>query len=171
MFQSIKITDTRPDRSKRIASCKNVFDRYLHAWISFNDQQCSKLELTGDLVFAVKGKVLNDIIFETLSFRVYDHLLFCNRYFYEKFCCFCTRFHIRGKVLSHFLNQKMTLPVQLFSKELLSVFVIDDVSYFVYYNGIIYSACDNNFENNYGNFRVIYYESVNSVFMLCKTYP
>ena len=32
----------------------------------------------------------------------------------------------------------------------------------------MYSARDNDFENNYGNFGLIYYESVNSVFMLYK---
>ena len=42
-------------------------------------------------------------------------LVFCNRYFYyKKYCCFCRRFHVRNKVLSHFLNQKMTLPVLFF---------------------------------------------------------
>ena len=150
----------RLDHSKQILSSKNVFNRYLDAWISFNYQLSSKLDLIEDLMFAVKNKILNDIIFETLHFRVYDHLFFCNRYFYyEKYCCFCTRFHVRDKVLSHFSNQKMSLPVLFFSKELLSdnIFVADDVSLFVPYHGIMYSARDNNFENNYGNFGVIYH--------------
>ena len=66
----------------------------------------------------------------------------------------------------------MTLPVLFFPKEFLSdnIFVADDVSLFVHYHGIMYSACDNNFENNYGNFGVIFYESVNSVFILHKFY-
>ena len=66
----------------------------------------------------------------------------------------------------------MTLPVLVFPKELLSdnIFVTDDASVFVHYHGIMCSARDNNFENNYGNFEVIYYESVNSLFMLYKFY-
>ena len=62
----------------------------------------------------------------------------------------------------------MALPVLFFPKEFLSdnIFVADDVSLFVHYHGIMYSARDNNFENNYGNFGVIFYESVNSVFIL-----
>ena len=98
---------------------------------------------------------------------------FCNIYlYYEKYCCFCTRFHVRNKVLSHFLNQKITLPVLPFAKELLSnnIFVADDVLLFVHCHGIMYSARDNHFENSCGNFRVIYYKSVNSVFMICKCY-
>ena len=76
----------RLDHSKQILSSKNVFDKYLDAWISFNYQLSSKLDLTEDLIFAVKDKILNDIIFETLPFRVYDHLFFCDRYFYyEKY--------------------------------------------------------------------------------------
>ena len=90
----------------------------------------------------------------------------------KKYYCFCTRFYVRGKVLSHVLYQKMSLPVLLFPKEFLfdNIFVADDVSLFVHYHGIMYSARDNNFENNYSNFGVIYYESVNSVFMLYKFY-
>ena len=79
-------------------------------------------------------------------------------------------FHVRDKVLSHTLNHKMTLPVLFFPKELLSddIFVADDVSLFVHYHSIMYSAHDNDFEN--GNFAVVYYKSVNSVFMLYKFY-
>ena len=36
------------------------------------------LDVTEDLMFAVKDKVLNDNVFETLSFLVYDHLSDCN---------------------------------------------------------------------------------------------
>ena len=66
----------------------------------------------------------------------------------------------------------MNLPVLFFPKEFLSdnIFVADDVSLFVHYHGIMYSARDNNFENNSSNFGVIYYEPVNSVFMLYKFY-
>ena len=66
----------------------------------------------------------------------------------------------------------MTLPVLFFPKELLpdNIFVADNVSLFVHYHGIMYSARDNNFESNYVNFGVIYYESVNSVFTLYKFY-
>ena len=62
---------------KLILSTKNVFDRYLDAWIFvFDDQFSSKLDLTVDLMFAVKDKILNDIIFKAFLFRVYDPLLF-----------------------------------------------------------------------------------------------
>ena len=161
------------DHSYRILSSKNVFDRYHYAWISFNYQLSSKLDLTENLMFAVKDKILNDIIFETLPFRVYDICFFVTDTFIVKnIAVFVQGFHVRDKVLSHFLNQKVTYPVLFFPKELLSdnIFVADDMSLFVCYYGIIYSAHDNNFENYYGNFGVIYYESVNSVFMLYKIY-
>ena len=47
----------RLDHSKRILSSKNVFDRYLDAWISFNYQLSSRLDLTENLMFAVKNKI------------------------------------------------------------------------------------------------------------------
>ena len=98
-------------------------------------------------MFAVKDKILNDIIFKTLPFRVYDHLFFVtDTFYYEKYCSFCTRFHIKGKTLSHFLNQKMTLPVIFSPKELLSdnVFVTN-LSLFVHYHGLVHSTRNKNF--------------------------
>ena len=86
-------------------------------------------------MFVVKDKILNDIIFETLPFGVNDHLFFCNRYFYfEKYCCFCTRFHVRDKALSHFSKPKSDPFSSVFPKELLSdnIFVTDNVSVFVH---------------------------------------
>ena len=66
----------------------------------------------------------------------------------------------------------MTFSVLFFRMELFSdnIFVADDVPFFVHYHGIMYKAHDNNFENNNSNFGVIYYESVNSVFVLYKFY-
>ena len=55
----------RLDHSKPILSSKNVFDSYLDAWVSFSYQLSSRLDLTEYLMFAVKGKVLNDIVSET----------------------------------------------------------------------------------------------------------
>ena len=54
----------------------------------------------------------------------------------------------------------MTLLVPFLPKKLLSdyIFVPDDVSLFVHYHDydIIHSTRNNNFENNYNHFRVIY---------------
>ena len=44
------------------------------------------------------------------------------------------------------------------------------IQFFVYYYGVTYKSRDKKFDNNYGNFGVTYYESVNRCFMPYKTY-
>ena len=48
------------------------------------------------LIVKKKKKMLSDIIFETLPFRVYNHLFYCYRGFYIYIkCTFCTRFQVK----------------------------------------------------------------------------
>ena len=63
-----------------ILSSKNVFGTYLNAWISFDNQLSSKLDLTVDLMFAVKDKVLRRFPFELMitSFFVTDTFVMKN---------------------------------------------------------------------------------------------
>ena len=149
----------RLNHSKLIVSNTNIFDKYKDAWCSFVHKLSYKLKkyCDEDTMLIIKKKILSDIIFETLPFRVYNHLFNCNIGFYiYKKCIFCTRFHVRERALSDFLNQKLVL--------LLHVFL------YVHYHGIIYSSRDRNFENNCCNFRALYYECINSVFTLYKFY-
>ena len=56
----------------------------------------------------VKRKLLSDFIFDTLPFRVYDHFCNCDSGFYvHNKCNFCTKFHVREKTLSDFLNKTL----------------------------------------------------------------
>ena len=59
---------------------------------------------------------------------------------------FLCKVSCQGQVSFAFFKPKMTLPVLLFPKELLSdnIFITDDESLFVHYHGIMYSARDNN---------------------------
>lgn len=63
-----------------ILSSKNVLGTYLNAWISFDNQLSSKLDLTVDLMFAVKDKVLRRFPFELMitSFFVTDTFVMKN---------------------------------------------------------------------------------------------
>lgn len=123
-------------------------------------------------MFIIKKEILPDIIFETLPFCVYSHLLICNRGFsvYNK-CTLCTRFHVRERALSDYLNQKLVLLPDFFPEGITQDIVLEHGAFlFVYYHGIIYSSADRNFENNYGNVGVLYYECINIAFTLSKFY-
>ena len=123
-------------------------------------------------MFIIKKEILPDIIFETLPFCVYSDLLICNRGFsvYNK-CTLCTRFHVRERALSDYLNQKLVLLPDFFPEGITQDIVLEHGAFlFVYYHGIIYSSADRNFENNYGNVGVLYYECINIAFTLSKFY-
>ena len=91
-------------------------------------------------------------------------------YVYNKFT-FCSRFHVRKRAASVFLNQKLVLLPDFFPKAITEDIVLKKAVFlFVHYHGIIYSSRDRNFENNYGNFEVLYYESINSAFILYRFY-
>ena len=117
-------------------------------------------------------KILSDIIFKTLPFFVYNHMFNCNRgfYVYNK-CTFYNRFHVRERALSDFLNQKLVLLPDFFPKAITEDIVLENAVFlFVHYHEIIYSSRDRNFENNFGNFGVLYYDCINNAFMLYKFY-
>ena len=119
-----------------------------------------------------KEKILSDIIFETLPFRVYNHMFNCNRgfYVYNK-CIFCTRFHVRERALYDFLSQKLVFLPDFFPNAITEDIILEnDVFLFAHYHRIIYSSRDRNFENNYGSFGVLYYKCINSAFVLYKFY-
>ena len=64
----------------------------------------------------------------------------------------------------------MVLVPDFFPKAISEDIVLENCFLFVHYHGIIYSSRDSNFENNYGDFGVLYYECINSAFMLYKHY-
>ena len=132
------------------------FDRYSDKCLSFSSQLSHRLRkyFDEDLMFVVRKKIMVDLIFEILSFRIFHHLFYCNRgfYVYNKYV-FGTRFHVRERNLSDFLNHKFTFLKSYFPGD----FVRD-----------IY--LDKNFENNYGSFGVLYYEEVDRPFILYKFY-
>ena len=152
--QTLKI---KLNSSYSLVSCTDFFDRYYDKCLSFSCQLSHRLQkhFDEDLISVVKKKnIMVDLIFEILSFRIFHHLFYCNRgfYMYNKYV-FGTRFHVRERNLSDFLNQKFTFLKSYFSGD----FVRD-----------IY--LDKNFENNYGNFGVLYYEEVDRPFILYDFY-
>ena len=72
----------------------------------------------------VKKKLLSNVIFDTLAFRVYDHFFNCNRGFCVlNKCNFCTRFHVKDKALSDFLNEELMFNYGLLLSALLKILI------------------------------------------------
>ena len=142
-----------------------MFDKYSDVWMS------SAYQL--HLMLIVAKKLFSDVIFDTFPFRVYYHFINCNRgsYVHNK-CNFCTRFHVKEKALSDLLNEELMFNYGLLPIALVENFDFSEngIQFFVYYYGVTYKSRDKKLGNNYGNFGVIYYESVNSSFMPYKTY-
>ena len=113
---------------------------------------------------------MGEILFDMLPFRIFHHLFYCNRGFYvcNKFV-YCARFQVRDKYISSYLNDKFSYTKNYFP-DFKDHFLLQKISLFIHYYGIIYSSRDKNFENNYGNFGVLYYEEVDRVFLLYKLY-
>lgn len=142
---------------------KDLFGKYYDAWLSFALELPYKLWIyfDEDTILLVK-KMLFGIIFKTLPFRVYNHLINCCRvfYIYSK-CTFCTRFHIKERALSVFLNKTLPLLPDFFPSAITEDITLENAVFLsIHYHGIICSCR----ENNYGNCGVIYYECLNSHF-------
>ena len=81
------------NHSKLIVSNFDIFDNYSDVWMSFAYQLYDKLKknFDEDLMLVFKKKLLSDVIFDTLPFRVYDCFFDCDRGFYvHNKCNFCT---------------------------------------------------------------------------------
>ena len=85
-------------------------------------------------------------------------------------CVFCTRFHVRERLLSDFLNQKLTFSKSSFPSNFVHDVFLHQISLFIHYHGIIYASRDKNLENDYANFGGLYYEEVDRPFLLYKFY-
>ena len=109
-------------------------------------------------------KTLDDILFEILPFRIFYHLFYCHKGFYvfDK-CVFCTKFHVRKRHLSDYLNNALTYPRNYFCDFKEKIF-LKKISLFAHYHGIIYSSRYKNFANDYGNCGVLYYEQIDRLF-------
>ena len=69
-----------------------------------------------------------------------------------------------------FKSKKLFLPDFFPSAITEDITLENAVPLFVHYHGTIYSCRDKNFENYYGSFGVLYYECINSPFVLYKFY-
>lgn len=98
-------------------------------------------------------------------------MLFLNHFLFEFFIFTISALFVLDFMLGKDLYLVLQIRKWSFQVAFTEIISLENgVPLFVHYHHIIYSSRDKNFENNYGNFRVIYYESVNSSFMVYKFY-
>ena len=157
-----------------LVPCADLLGRYHDKSLSFSFPLSNRLQKyfdDEDLMLVVKKKIMNELIFEILPFRIFHHLFYCNRGFYmNNKCVFRTRFHVRERLFSDFLNQKLKFSKSYFPCNFVHDVFLNQISLFIHYHGIIYANTDKDFENIYGNFGVLYYEEVGRPFLLYKFY-
>ena len=127
-----------------LIKCSDLFERYWGLVLSVGHEFSKKFMnyFDEDNFLLVKKKLLDDILFETLPFRIFHHLFYCNRGFYvHDKCVFCTIFHVREGYLSDYLNNSFTYPLG-YIFDCKHDFYFGKVSLFVHYYDIIYSSRD-----------------------------
>ena len=120
-------------------------------------------------LFEAKSIVLDRLFHAILPFHVWNHLFLCVRSHNEKnMCMFCTKIYIKNKKISEHINKKLLveidkcIPMQL----QFGVVAAKDINLFVHTN-----ICDKKHVfDRYTNFGFLFYESMNSPFMIWKLY-
>ena len=155
-----------------------MFSEYYAFWLSFVFKLSHKLNSYNnkdheDTILSNKT-LLSDIIFEILPFRVYDHLFNCCRNCSSKNkYVFCTRFHVRERAVSDFLNKTLLFCPGFFPGTITGDVVLTNaVHLFVHYHGINHFDKNKDILKNYENknIGIFYYDYINNPFTVYKFY-
>ena len=109
------------------------------------------------------------LYYAILPFRAWNHLFLCDRSQFESnMCLFCTKIYLRNKKLSRLIEKKLTVDVLKHFPSQLSYGVISGgcVNLFVHSSVIDRQKV---FDES-ANFGTIFYEVINSPFILLKFY-
>ena len=113
----------------------------------------------------IEKKLFNAI----LPFRVWNHIFLCTRSQYESnMCLFCTKIYLRNKKVSKLIEKKLVVDVLGYFPGNLSYGIISDGTVNLFIHTSV-NARQKILDEN-GNFGVLFYEVINSPFMLWKFY-
>ena len=103
-----------------------------------------------------------------LPFRVWNHMWYSSRgYYCSSMFLYCTRVCINHRGVSDLVNNKLYVPAELFPQFVREdIVLMDKIYFFAHFHGT-FSGKRKKIENNFG---ALYYESICSPFLLCKTY-
>ena len=99
-----------------------MFDHYKDVCLLFVAQLPHTLKdyFDEDTFSDQKNFIMGNLIFNMLPFRVFNHLFSCSRSYYcSDVCLFCTRFNVKQKKAYDYINKKLFVPIDFFSRQLL----------------------------------------------------
>lgn len=109
---------------------------------------------------------MTGLVFGISQFRVCNQLFFCSRSHYcSDIWLFCTRVNISHHGVSDYINKKLFVPITYIPQSIrVGIVLMEKVYFFVHYHG---GFAKGNIHASYvSNFGVLYYECINSPFIL-----
>ena len=149
-----------------------VFDWYENACLSFYTQLCfclKKYVKCEDHFIKAREIIISKLMLSILPFRVWNHTFLCERSQYcTDMCNFCTKPYVSNKKISDHINKTFFVPIEGFHSSIREGIVLVEKFYIFAHTNIFIDKDDP--YRRYANFGSLYYESVNSPFLLWKMY-
>ena len=146
-----------------------VLDYYYDACLSFSNDLFVYLKkyVCEDKLESVRDLMTKETYYSFLPFRIWNHVSLCERSQYVKDIYLdCTKLYIQNKRISNFINDELCLNISEFPYEITRGIASANKIYFFAHTNAYYRKNDP-FGTNLGS---LYYESVNSPFLLWKFY-
>ena len=160
-----KLSDSR----KLFNNQRLVFDYYYDACLSFSSDLFVYLKkyVCEYKLESVRDIITKEIYYSLLPFRIWNHVFLCERSQYMKDMCLdCTKLYIQNKRISNFINDELCLNISEFPCEITGGIVSANKIYlFAHTNA--YCGKNDPLGTNLGS---LYYESIDSPFLLWKFY-
>ena len=137
--------------------------------MSFPDRLQHRLEnyLGEDLRLICRKKLLSGVIFDVLTFRIYNHLFNCDIGFYiNNRCNLCAKFFSRDTKISAFLDKSVRFDRSLLPVDFHAEFLGDKILFSVHYLSVV----SKHYDDSYCDFEGVYFEKIDSCFLLYKKY-
>ena len=167
-----KLFIKKMNESNRLFNDKGkFFDHYYDMCFSFSSllTVCLREHVCMKNLIEAKSIVLDKLFHAILPFRVWKHLFLCVRSHNEKdMCAFRTKIYINNKKISQHINKKLFVEIDKYIPMELQfgVAAAKDINLFVHTN-----VCDKKHAfDRYTNFGIVFYESMNSPFIIWKLY-
>lgn len=118
-----------------LVSGSTMFDHYKDVCLLFAAELSHVLKdyFDEDTFFDQKKIIMEELIFNKLPFRVCNHLFSCSRSYYcYVVCLFCTRFNVKQKNASDYINKKLFVPIDFFPPSITEGVLLMHKVYFLF---------------------------------------
>ena len=110
---------------------------------------------------------MSKVLISILPFRVWNHMFLCKRLDpQEVMCHFCTKSYVPSKKISDLINKKLYVPIETFKPSIRGEIDTGEKIHLYAHTSIFIDKNDPFGVLN--NFRLFYYESISSPFLIWK---